>query len=99
METRTLLLTWLSLLALLAATALSALVPLGAWNSVVNLAIALAKTVLVVLVFMRLRRAHSLIRLAALVGVGTLAILVGLSATDYLKRDVGTVAWQAPARR
>jgi cytochrome c oxidase subunit 4 len=93
---RPLIVTWAALLALLALTAGSALLQLGWWNSVLNLLIALAKGVLVVLVFMRLRRSHALVRIAAVTGLVTLAVLFGLSATDYATRERVPAPWQTP---
>ena len=79
-------LAWIALLVLLAITCGTSFVPMGKLNAAVNLAVALAKAVLVLLVFMRLRKEDPLIRLVAGVGVVWLAILVGLSATDFAVR-------------
>ena len=67
---RPLVLTWLALLALLATTAGCALLRLGWLNTAISLTIALAKALLVALVFMRLKRAPALLRLAAVAGAG-----------------------------
>lgn len=83
---RRLVLTWLALLALLALTTASAFVPLGGFNVVVNLGIALAKAALVVVVFMHLRRGTPMIRIFALAGVMWLCFLVMLSLTDFAAR-------------
>lgn len=89
---------WVALLVLLAATAGSAFLRLGAWNSVLNLVIAAAKAALVLLFFMRLRASHVLVRLAAVTGVATLAILFALSGSDYATRRPAPAPWQAPAQ-
>jgi cytochrome c oxidase subunit 4 len=94
---RPLIVTWLALMALLAMTAAVAWVPLGWVNTAISLGIALAKALLVALVFMRLRRAHGLLRLTALAGVVTLLLLFGLSATDYATRTAAPAPWQQPA--
>lgn len=94
---RPLILTWLALLLLLAASAASAWLALGWINSALNLGIALVKALLVALVFMRLRRAHALQRLAALAGVITLALLFGLAGADYASRTEQRAPWQQPA--
>jgi cytochrome c oxidase subunit 4 len=78
--------TWLALLVLLALTAGSAFVPMGALNLVANLAIALAKALLVVFAFMHVRRGTPMIRVFALAGLLWLALLAGLSATDFAVR-------------
>jgi len=79
-------LTWLALMALLALTAGSAFVPMGMLNLVVNLAIALAKALLVVFMFMHVRRGTPMIRVFALAGLMWLALLAGLSCTDFAVR-------------
>jgi len=94
---RPLVLTWLALLALLATTAGCALLRLGWLNTAVSLAIALAKALLVAVVFMRLKRAPALLRLAAVTGAVTLALLFGLSLTDYTTRTELKAPWQQPA--
>lgn len=95
-ELRPLLLTWLALMTLLALTAAAAFLKLGWINTAIGLAIALAKALLVALVFMRLRRAPALLRIAAVAGAVTMAILFGLSATDYATRAVLPAPWQQP---
>lgn len=57
--------TWATLIVLLLATLGSAYVPLGSLNTVINLAIAAAKAVLVMLVFMHLRRSGQFIKIIA----------------------------------
>jgi cytochrome c oxidase subunit 4 len=96
-NTRPLLLTWLALLALLVHTAALAWVPLGWGNMAASLVIALAKGVLVALVFMRLGTSSWLLRLAALAGAVTLALLFGLSGADYATRSELPAPWQQPA--
>jgi cytochrome c oxidase subunit 4 len=80
-------LTWGVLMVLLTATVGSALVPLGHWNSVINFIIACAKATLVATIFMQLRSASALIRLVAISALFMLALLFGLSATDYATRS------------
>jgi cytochrome c oxidase subunit 4 len=91
-----LVLTWAALLALLALTAGSALLPLGAWNGAINLGVALAKALLVALVFMRLHTGPALLRVAALTGLFTLLLLFLLSGTDYATRALPSAPWQQP---
>jgi cytochrome c oxidase subunit 4 len=79
-------LTWLGLLALLAVTAASSFLRLGALNLAINLAVALAKALLVVLVFMHVRRGTPMIRVFAVAGLLWLALLAGLSFTDFAAR-------------
>jgi cytochrome c oxidase subunit 4 len=94
---RPLVLTWLALLALLATTAGCALLRLGWLNTAISLAIALAKALLVAIVFMRLKRAPALLRLAAVTGAVMLALLFGLAMTDYATRTELKAPWQQPA--
>jgi cytochrome c oxidase subunit 4 len=79
-------LTWIALLVLLALTCGSSFVPLGHFNVVVNLAIALLKALLVVFVFMHVRRGSPMVRVFAVAGVLWLCLLVGLSLTDLATR-------------
>jgi len=46
---------------------------------------------------MRLRRAPVLLRLAAVTGAVTLALLFGLALTDYTTRTELKAPWQQPA--
>lgn len=85
-EVRRYLLTWLALLGLLLITLGSALVPLGSLNIVLNLGIAVAKTLLVMIVFMHLSRGAPVVRLAAATGFLWLALLLTLTLSDYLSR-------------
>jgi cytochrome c oxidase subunit IV len=80
------LLSWLALLALLAATCGFAFLPLAPFNLVISLAIAVAKTAIVLAVFMKLLRSPPLVWIYAGAGVFWLMLMLGLSATDYLTR-------------
>lgn len=86
MTIRAAVLTWLGLGLLLAATVVLAQVPMGRWNLVASLGIAAAKAALIMLVYMKLWRGRALNRLAAGVLVLWLAILFGLTFTDYVTR-------------
>lgn len=88
--------TWLALLALLALTAASAWLPLGVWNGVLNLVIALAKAALVAWRYMALRRQDSVPRLVAATGLAALLLLLCLTAADYGTRVLRPAPWQAP---
>ena len=86
-SSRSLISTWLATLALALATTFSAYLRLGAFNLVVNIAIALAKTALVLLIFMRLRRGKPQTEpFFALAGFFWLGLLVALILADYLTR-------------
>ncbi|MDT3669160.1 MAG: cytochrome C oxidase subunit IV family protein [Aromatoleum sp.] len=87
---------WIGLMLLLAATTGSAWLPLGAWNSVVNLVIAAAKVLLVAVFFMHLRDAGGLVRLVACVALFMLVLLFSLAASDYLNRHIDPAPWQPP---
>jgi cytochrome c oxidase subunit 4 len=91
-----LVLTWLGLMLLLALTLGSSYVPLGPWNTAINMAVSCAKALLIALIFMELGRAGALVRIAAVTGLVWLALLFGLSATDYATRAVSPAPWQAP---
>ena len=77
---------YLALLGLLAATIGVAHLHLGPWNPVLNLSIAAIKAYLIVWFFMHVRELPTLARLAAFGGLLWLAILFGLSLTDWLAR-------------
>lgn len=77
---------WLALLALLMLTLGSAYLSLGWLNGVVNLAIATAKALLVMIFFMHLRSSHYVLKIFATAGFFWLAILIGLSLSDFLAR-------------
>jgi cytochrome c oxidase subunit 4 len=96
MRTRPLVLTWLALMVLLGISAGSALLPLGWFNTAIGLVIALIKALLVAIVFMRLSRAHALLRIAAVTGVVTMALLFILSGADYATRPQLPADWQPP---
>jgi cytochrome c oxidase subunit 4 len=79
--------TWTALLGLLALTCASAFVPMGRLNTVVNFAIAALKALIVVFVFMHLKKNRPTVWLAAVAGVAWLSLLVGMSLADYLIRS------------
>jgi cytochrome c oxidase subunit 4 len=88
-----LVLTWLGLMLLLGLTAASSYVPMGAWNTVANTGISCAKALLIAIVFMELKSAGALVRIVALVGLVWLALLFGLSWTDYATRTISPAPW------
>lgn len=96
MHTRPLVLTWFALMVLLLISAGSALLHLGWFNTALGLVIAAIKAVLVAIVFMRLRRAHALLRITAVAGVLAMCLLFGLSGTDYATRPLLPSSYQAP---
>jgi cytochrome c oxidase subunit 4 len=86
---------WAALVLLLATTTGAAFLPLGRLNLFVALAIAAAKALLVLIVFMELRRSSGLVRAFAVAGFFWLLILLTLTSADYLTRRDTTVALQA----
>jgi len=60
---------------------------LGIFNSIIALLIAATKAALVILYFMHVRYAGRLTWVFVVAGFCWLAILLGLSASDYLTRD------------
>ncbi len=87
---------WLCLMLLLGLTFGSAYLRLGAWNSVLNLVIAVIKALLVVLFFMHLRSAKGLVRICAITALFTLGLLFLLSSSDYVTRKIYPAPWQSP---
>jgi cytochrome c oxidase subunit IV len=86
-------LTWLGLMVCLALTLGSSYIPMGPWNSVANMAISCTKAILIALFFMHLVRAGALLRIAAVTALVFLAILFGLSGTDYATRGISPAPW------
>jgi len=78
--------TWVALVALLAITAGMAYLPLGSGNVAVSVGIGGVKAVLIALLFMNLRSAPGLLRLAAVTGLFWLTILFSLTFSDFLTR-------------
>ena len=83
---RTYLLVYLGLILLLAATVGVAFLDLGVFNIVITLAIASVKALLVILFFMHVRESEPATKLFVIAGFVWLAILIGLTLTDYLTR-------------
>ena len=79
-------LTWIALLVLLAITCGSSFIPLGGFNLAVNLAVAVAKALLVIVVFMRLFKSSTMVVVVALIAALDLAFLVCLTLPDFLVR-------------
>ncbi|HWN80925.1 MAG TPA: cytochrome C oxidase subunit IV family protein [Candidatus Udaeobacter sp.] len=79
-------LVFLTLLALTATTVYVAFIDLGPLNNVVALAIALLKTLLVILFFMGVRYSTRLTALAVAAGFFWLLILISITMADYVSR-------------
>ena len=82
-----------ALLALLGLSAGSALLRLGPFNMVANLGIALAKALLVLAIFMRLKTDNALLRIVAGSGFAWLAVMVALALADVLTREPLLAPW------
>lgn len=77
---------WALLLALLGLSVVTAYAAPASWAGGLNFGIAATQAGLVALLFMRLDRADTLVRLAAACGLFWLAILFALTLTDTLSR-------------
>lgn len=77
---------FLALLVLLVATIGAAFVDLGILNPIIALTIASTKALLVILYFMHVRESDQLTKVYVAVGFFWLAILIGLTLSDYLTR-------------
>ena len=98
MRARPLLLAWLALMLLLAATVGASLLPIGQWRQVVNLAIAGAKAAIILLLFMKLWTETPLVRLAfAASGVLLLVLALLLTADYHLRPQPDRIATIASA--
>jgi cytochrome c oxidase subunit 4 len=82
-----------SLLVLLALTAGTALLKLGSFNTILSLAISVAKTVLVMLIFMHETEGRRLTQIASVVGFIWLAMLIGFTLCDFLTRVTVPAPW------
>jgi cytochrome c oxidase subunit 4 len=93
---------FIALLVLTALTTGMAYVPLGPFNDFVALLIAVSKATLVVLFFMNVKHSSRLTWAFAIAGFCWLALLLGLSATDYFTRawipQPSSLPWKAGAR-
>ena len=83
---RTIVAAWIALLALLALTIAASFAPLGPALPFISYAIAIAKTAIVVWIFMELRVRDGLQRIALATGFAWLAILLILLFADELTR-------------
>ena len=84
---RTYLFVFVGLLCLAGLTTAVAFVNLGPWNTVIALAIALTKMMLVLLIFMHLLYGAKLLRVVLIAGLFWLMLLIGLTLTDYGSRS------------
>jgi cytochrome c oxidase subunit 4 len=83
-----------ALLGLLAVSAGSALLRLGVWNPIINFAVSVTKTLLVMAVFMHETEARRLTRLVSALGFIWLAMLMSLSLADFLTRSPLPPPWR-----
>lgn len=95
-EARTLGFAWIALIALMLSSLGSAYLRLGAFNAIAGPLIAAVKTGIVAWVFMRLRGAGPLLRLAALTGLAVFAIQLTLTGVDYATRVLTPTEVQRP---
>jgi cytochrome c oxidase subunit IV len=84
---RTYFLVFVSLIVLAILTTFIAFIDLGPFNTPIALVIALIKMLLVLLFFMHLLYSAKLIRVVVIAGFFWLALLIGLTLTDYHTRD------------
>jgi cytochrome c oxidase subunit 4 len=77
---------WAALMALLAATFLYAFLPDAPLKLAVSLVIAAAKALLIAILFMQLKQATGLVRMAALAGTVWVSFLYLIAFADYLTR-------------
>jgi cytochrome c oxidase subunit 4 len=83
-----------TLLALTGVTVAVAYIDLGALNTVVAIAIACFKALIVVLYFMHVKYSTRLVKLTVIAGLYWMVILLGLTMSDYLTRGWGTFGRQ-----
>ena len=88
---------WLALVLLAIVTIGSAHIPLGAFNTPMNLAIAAIMVVILWLFLMDLIDSDVLVRLIAVAGLVWLSFMFALTFTDYLFRPCEAPGSKAPA--
>jgi cytochrome c oxidase subunit 4 len=93
---RTLGLAWIALLALMGSSLGSAYMKLGVFNMPAGLVIAAVKAAIVAWLFMRLREAGLLLRMAALAGLVVWTIQLVLTGVDYETRAQTAAEVQRP---
>jgi cytochrome c oxidase subunit 4 len=86
---KTYLFVYVGLLLLLGSTVGAAYLPLGPFHLVAAVGIAIAKAILVAMFFMHLRDSKGRTQVLLLGGLLILAVLIGLTLTDYLTRVNG----------
>ena len=87
-ELRTLYLIYISLIVLLILTAIGAKIPMSALvHTMLAFGISVAKTVLIVLVFMEVHYSKGVVRVFAGAGLAWLFLLFLLTLTDYFTRN------------
>jgi cytochrome c oxidase subunit IV len=86
------------LLLLTGVTVAVAYIDLGRMNTVVALAIACFKAIIVALFFMHVKYSTRLIKLTVIAGLYWLGILFALTMSDYLTRAMGTFGQQISLR-
>jgi cytochrome c oxidase subunit IV len=96
---KTYVMVFLGLLALTALTTGAAFIDLGPLNTVVALVIAFSKMLLVLLFFMGLKYSTGLMRTVVIAGFFWLALLMGLTLSDYHSRSWSPApdSWSATA--
>ena len=87
---------WLALVLLLLASLGSAYLPLGRFNLVAGVGIALVNTALIGRWFMQLHRAGAWSRVAAVTALCALLLLAGLSGFDGATRSDAAAPYQVP---
>ncbi len=85
--------TFVVLLVLLVLTVWVAFQDFGAFNTLVAMAVAVVKAMLVVMFFMGLRDTSKLTKIWAFMGVFFLLIMFGLSLGDYVTRWMHSIGW------
>jgi cytochrome c oxidase subunit IV len=84
---KTYIIVFFSLIGLTLLTTGVAFIDLGPFNTVVALAIAFSKMLLVVLFFMGVRYSGGLVRIVIVAGIFWLALLIALTTSDYHTRS------------
>jgi cytochrome c oxidase subunit 4 len=82
-----------ALLVLLAASAALSRLPLGWWVTVITTTAAAGQALLVLVVFMRLKHSHPVLKMIAVLSFAWPLLLVALTLGDYLTRSLLRPPW------
>jgi len=82
-----------ALLILLAASACLSRLALGWWVTVITTSVAIGQALLVLVIFMRLKHSHPVLRMIAVLSFAWPLLLIALTLGDYFTRSLLRAPW------